>query len=289
MGSSTPASWQVAHSGRTIGATAQFLEMMAAAGRDYDVLLVGYVSRFARDLRTAVNARHDLHPAGAALLFCDERVLSSDEEESWARETVEAEAYSRRLGRRVREGYEAKYRRLRDPGGYAPLGFRRTSERPRTLEVDPNSIEQATGLFADYAAGDVSIDELARGRDMNDRTVNDLLKNPIYNGWVQRKGDRSEARGAPRHRSTTICGLVSRSSCVPNARRRPAAGGSPGSASRAASLLMWFDHPGLWRDAWQAPTSPLRSAMSGRRDEEALGHADLASPDRSTGRRNPAR
>lgn len=28
---------------------------------------------------------------------------------------------------------------------------------------------------------------------MNDRTVNDILKNPIYNGWVLRKGDRSAA------------------------------------------------------------------------------------------------
>jgi DNA invertase Pin-like site-specific DNA recombinase len=86
--------WQVAHSGRTVGSTGQFQEMVARAGRDYDVLLVGYVSRFARNLRTAVNARHDLHAAGAAILFCDERVLSSDEDEweAWARETVEAEA-----------------------------------------------------------------------------------------------------------------------------------------------------------------------------------------------------
>ncbi len=70
--------WQVAHSGRTVGSTAQFQEMVARAGREYDVLLVGYLSRFARILRTAVNARHDLHAAGAAILFCDERVLSSD-------------------------------------------------------------------------------------------------------------------------------------------------------------------------------------------------------------------
>ena len=52
----TGPTWQVAHSGRTIATTSQFAEMMSAAGRDFDILLVGYVSRFARDLRTAVNA-----------------------------------------------------------------------------------------------------------------------------------------------------------------------------------------------------------------------------------------
>lgn len=44
---------------------------------EYDVLLAGYVSRFARNLRAAVNARHGLHEAGTAVLFCNERVLSS--------------------------------------------------------------------------------------------------------------------------------------------------------------------------------------------------------------------
>lgn len=59
--------WHVAHSGRTIGTTSQFNDMLGQAGRDYDVLVVGYVSRFTRDLRTAVNARHQLHEAGALL------------------------------------------------------------------------------------------------------------------------------------------------------------------------------------------------------------------------------
>ena len=124
--------WSVAHSGRTIAGTRGFADMLARAGKDYDVLIVGYVSRFARDLRTAVNARHELHAAGAAILFCDERLLSSDEEawETWAREAVEAEAYSRRLGRRIREGYAAKRRRHADPGGRAPYGFRRAGEPP---------------------------------------------------------------------------------------------------------------------------------------------------------------
>ena len=187
--------WQVAHSGRTIGSTRQFREMVSRAGIDYDVLLVGYVSRFARDLRTAVNARHELHEAGASILFCDERVLSSDENEweEWAREAVEAEAYSRRLAKRISEGYAAKFRRFRDPGGQAPLGFRRTADRPRTLEIDPASITTALALFERYASGEVSIDRLSLEFGMVDRSVNDILKNPIYNGWVLRKGERDVA------------------------------------------------------------------------------------------------
>src|SRR3970282_1269413 len=121
----TGGAWEVAHSGRTIAATGQWAEMLAGAGEDWEVLVVGYVSRFARDLRTAVNARHDLHALGAVILFADERVLSSDEDE-WergARGAVEAEAYSRRLAKRIREGYAAKRRRLGVPGGNrAPLG-----------------------------------------------------------------------------------------------------------------------------------------------------------------------
>lgn len=39
---------------------------------------VGYVSRFVRDLRTATNARHALHQAGATILFADDDILLSD-------------------------------------------------------------------------------------------------------------------------------------------------------------------------------------------------------------------
>jgi DNA invertase Pin-like site-specific DNA recombinase len=114
--------------------------MLAGAGDTYDVLVVGYVSRFARRLRTLVNARHDLHAAGAAILFADEDVLSSSEDqwEQWAREAVEAEAYSRKLGRRIRNGYAAKRRRLGIPGGNRPpLG---TTREGRTIAVDDDAI-----------------------------------------------------------------------------------------------------------------------------------------------------
>lgn len=179
--------WQVAHSGRTIASTAQFAEMLAAAGGEYDVLLVGYVSRFARDLRTAVNARHELHLAGAALLFCDERVLSSDEDawEHWAREAVEAEAYSRRLAKRISEGYAAKFRRLGDQGGQAPLGFRRVGGE-RRLEIDPDAIALPVTAFVRYATGALSYAEIGAELGLEAGAVREILRNPVYNGWVRR-------------------------------------------------------------------------------------------------------
>jgi DNA invertase Pin-like site-specific DNA recombinase len=180
----TGLAWIVAHSGRTVGSTAQFGQMMNAAGRDYDVLVVGYVSRFARDLRTAVNARHDLHLAGAAILFADERVLTSDEDEwdKWAREAVEAESYSRKLARRIREGYAAKRRRLGEPGGRPPYGFVRRGRPPR-LEPDDGlvRVREAFGL----AARGEPDRTVCRAVGLSLHTARGILTNPVYIGKLR--------------------------------------------------------------------------------------------------------
>ncbi len=177
----TGGAWQVAHSGRTIAATGQWAEMLAGAGEDWDVLVVGYVSRFARDLRTAVNARHDLHARGAVILFADERVLSSDEDEweRWAREAVEAEAYSRRLAKRIREGYAAKRRRLGVPGGNkAPLG---TVREGRTLRVDDEALALVRRVYG-LAAGGRTDREVGAATGLALKHVAEILTNPFYVG-----------------------------------------------------------------------------------------------------------
>ena len=185
----TGLAWTVAHSGRTVGDTAQFHDMLSRAGTGYDVLVVGYVSRFARDLRTAVNARHELHTAGAAILFADERVLTSDEDswELFAREAVEAEAYSRRQGKRISEGYAAKFRRLGDQAGNAPWGLRRVDH---ILELDPETIGHVVTAFDRYAAGNASTNLLAGELGVGVEQVRKALRNPIYNGWAQRHRGR---------------------------------------------------------------------------------------------------
>jgi len=189
----TGVAWTMAHSGRTIAGTSHFAEMLAGAGRDYDLLLVGYVSRFARDLRTAVNARHDLHAAGAAMLFCDEGVLSSDEDawEHWAREAVEAEAYSRRLGRRISEGYRAKRRRHGDPGGHPPFGFRRGEAK--LIEPDLKTVPMVRRIV-DLSAAGVADRAIAAETGIGLYTVRGVLTSPLVVGRLR---DGSAANWEP--------------------------------------------------------------------------------------------
>lgn len=180
----TGIAWEVAHSGRTIATTGQWAQMLAGAGTEWDVLVVGYVSRFARDLRTAVNARHDLHALGASILFADERVLSSDEDEweRWAREAVEAEAYSRRLAKRIREGYAAKRRRLGIPGGNrAPLGTVRTG---REIVLDPEQLPTVHRAYELAAAG-LTDGDVAAATGLAPKHVAELLTNPFYAGRLR--------------------------------------------------------------------------------------------------------
>jgi hypothetical protein len=184
----TGLAWSVAHSGRTVATTGQWAEMHAGAVDRFDVLVVGYASRFARSLEAHVDARRALHRLGVAVLFADERILTSDEEawDRWAREVVEAESYSRRLAKRIAEGYAAKFRRHADQAGNPTLGFRRSSAPPHLLELDPGSIDRAVAVFRRYALGNVSTADLALEVAMGEEQVRKMLRNPLYNGWAVR-------------------------------------------------------------------------------------------------------
>ena len=99
---------------------------------------------------------------GRSSTVCDERILSSDERgwDEWVREAHDAEAFSRKLSRRVGEGYAAKRRRLGVPGGNRPpLGYRRVRadpENPRSpqlLVVDPDTAPVVRRAFELSASG----------------------------------------------------------------------------------------------------------------------------------------
>lgn len=167
--------------------------LAAARGGAFDVLLVGYISRFQRNLKQTLIAVEDyLHPAGVVILGCDERILSSDEDrwDEFVREAHEAESYSRQLARRVRQGLEARFDRHNDQWGRPPLGFRRTGGRPSLLEIDPETVTRAVVLFQRYAGGNVSQADLAAESGIAETAIKEMLRNPIYNGWM-RRGRRS--------------------------------------------------------------------------------------------------
>lgn len=182
----TGVEWTVSHSGWRIASHPAWAEMLGQAGETFDVLVVGYASRFARSLEAHVDARRAFHAAGAAILFADERILSSDESawESWAREALEAEAYSRRLSRRVREGLATKRRRLGTPGGNRPaLGFRREG-RPPILVADEERLAVVRRAFV-LSAGGMRDREVAAQIGLKVTHLREVLTNPIYRGRLR--------------------------------------------------------------------------------------------------------
>ncbi len=186
--------WTVAASGwKRAWLTPEWEAMLAAARRgDFDLLLIAYVSRFLRNLKQTLIAIEDqLHPAGVAVYFIDERILSSDPDHWHAlvEEAADAERYSRKMAKRQREGHAAK-RRLGEPGGRPPYGFRREGRPPVLVEI-PDRMAQvrlAYGLAAEGATDR----EIAERLSLAKSHVSELLTNPIYRG-VLRDGNRRAA------------------------------------------------------------------------------------------------
>lgn len=181
--------WTVAASGwKTAWRTEAWQQMMAAAtAGKFEVLVVGYVSRFARNLKQALIAVEDhLHPAGVPVLFADERLLSSDPDDwdQFVREAHEAESYSRRLSKRVAEGLAAKRRRLGVPGGNrAPFGTYREG-RPSRLFVDDERLALVHRAY-DLSAAGLSDRRVAEQVGLRLTHIRELLTNPFYAGRLR--------------------------------------------------------------------------------------------------------
>ncbi len=173
-------------------------EMLAEARvGSFDLLLAGYSDRWQRNLRRTLELLEDgLHPAGVALVMCDRKILSSDPHD-WDElisEAAGAEKYSRRLAERITDGYAAKFDHHDDPGGHAGLGFRRSAEPPHVLQVDPDTIGHAVGLFERYALGNVSAAQLEAATGLAATRIRMILMNPLYNGWIRRHRGKDEVR-----------------------------------------------------------------------------------------------
>ena len=194
----TGLAWEPAHSGATVYRSEVMAQMLdAARAGAFDVLVVAYLSRWQRNLRQTLNLLEDeLHPAGVAVWFCDEEILSSNDR-AWDQlvdEAKGAESWLRRHRRRVSEGYAAKFERHRDPGGNPPRGFHRVDG---FMRPDPATIDAAVAVFERYATGTVSLVELEAETGIDRGALKAMLRNPTYNGWVRRHGRADDATMLP--------------------------------------------------------------------------------------------
>ena len=180
----------------------------AAEGR-VKVGLVPYFSRFMRDPALAFAFRDAFHARGCVLYFADRRLLSSDpaRQGDFGEQAVKAQIDNLDRARAIAGGIAAKFRTHRDPGGHPALGFRRSGGLRPVLEPDPAHIGEARALFELYASGRYSDDTLAleaarrgyvsvgTGRPLSAAGIAELLRNPVYNGYLVRyRGFSDEER-----------------------------------------------------------------------------------------------
>jgi DNA invertase Pin-like site-specific DNA recombinase len=181
--------FSVARSGSTVYLHRTMREAIAAAQAGaYDVLVAAFVDRWQRNVRQTLNVlEDDLHPAGVAVWFCDEEILSSCER-NWD-QLVDlakaAESWLRRHRRRVKEGLAAKLASKRDPGGRPPFGFRRNEDK--IIEIDPERIEVARRAFG-LALERLTDREIAARLGLPLCTVRGILTSPLYVGRLRDGG-----------------------------------------------------------------------------------------------------
>ena len=100
------------------------------------------------------------------------------------REALEAESYSRKLSKRVAEGYAAKRRRLGVPGGNrAPLGTFREG-RPSRLSVDEETLAIVRRAY-DLSAAGLTDRQVAAEVGLRLTHVREVLTNPFYSGRLR--------------------------------------------------------------------------------------------------------
>jgi DNA invertase Pin-like site-specific DNA recombinase len=183
--------YSAAQSGSTVHSGPAMRAMLAdAATGAFDVLVVGYVARWQRNLRQTLNLlEEDLHPAGVAVWFADEELLSSNDRhwDQLVDEAKGAESWLRKHRRRVAEGYAAKRATKRDPGGHAPFGFRRNEAK--LLEADPELAGIVRGIF-ERAAARATDREIAAAVNLSLYTVRGVVTSPLYVGRL-RTGERA--------------------------------------------------------------------------------------------------
>jgi site-specific DNA recombinase len=187
------------HSGATLDRPGLDALRDHAARAAFDVVVICAPDRLARNFVHQMVVLEELRRRGVRVVFCD-RPVSDDPHEQLVTQIRGAVAeYERTLiADRMRRGRLARLRSGQLlPWTRAPYGYRLHPERPRdpaALQIDPVAAVVVQELFADYAAGGVTLHALAArltrrqvptptGKPVwRPNSVRQLLTNPAYKG-----------------------------------------------------------------------------------------------------------
>jgi hypothetical protein len=198
--------YSFAQTGTDIFANKMVHQIVAdARAKKFDVLVIAYASRFARDMHDAMVLLRTLLDLGVPVYFCKEDTLAGLEAR-WmrkvGRELLTAHEFSDDLSwareETVRDMWEAHHVAL----GGAAFGYRYEGRRPTRLVKDERIVagkpawEWVRWIFDRYLTKTVSMTEIADelntlgvltkyGRRFTCSTIQDLLGNPIATGRVR--------------------------------------------------------------------------------------------------------
>jgi DNA invertase Pin-like site-specific DNA recombinase len=171
-----------------------------ARARRFEVLVVAFFDRFARNERDAWNYLYALADSGVGVYFCDEDTLVPHHD-NWQDRlggAINAAAsYSRRLRKKVTRGLERKW--ALGAAGRTSCGYRRTADK-LSFVPDPEEAPIRALVFELYATERFTEATLAdelnrRGHRFDDRlftrsTVREILENPLVIGTLCRHRGR---------------------------------------------------------------------------------------------------
>jgi hypothetical protein len=176
----------------------------ARAGK-FDVLLIAYASRFARDLGDAMDLLEGLIELGVAVYFCKEDVLCG-RDKSWLGKIgphlLEAHNFSDALSEQREETILANWAENKNPCGRAAWGYRWNDDKPARIVKNVVSFHDAplwqkrAWCFEEYAKGLVTLTDLANilnaegyrtttGRLFEKVAMSEILRNPIAKGVLR--------------------------------------------------------------------------------------------------------
>jgi site-specific DNA recombinase len=186
--------------------------------RDVDFVIVHKVDRLARNRADDVAINLAIRESGAALVSVTENI---DETPSGTLlhgiMSSIAEFYSKNLAAEVTKGMAQKARKggipTRAPIGYLNVREIHEGNEIRTVVIDPDRAPHVQWAFETYAAGQHSLRMLTAqlayrglssiptrktpGQPLKMSSVHRMLKNPVYVGFVDFKGERFPGRHEP--------------------------------------------------------------------------------------------